>query len=447
MNKKFACLCIPLLAATNLPGCGSDPGFNEDIDFAVDEGSAQFVNLMGDSPNLTILHGLSRTSVQFPFTSPVELRAADEYDWEIVYLNDPNEFNSDNQIVVAEGKDQVIKKDSLSTFLLMGNIAQPNIQIVDHDLLPQAERPDGEAKLWFANNARNFAMVDIFVTTAGEDLEDITPLVTLNSGAFSDLFPVFSGLDKQIRVKATDSGQLIFDSGPIELPDKSNELFAIVDDFGPNQGDHVNIIRTLSAAQTIIVDASQTARARIANFSQFETVSASLNQVQFDDVARLNLSDYSDVANGNAELIVKEGAEIVLEESSQPGFDGNFKTIYIFSNENDEGNQGTKSLGVVDDKRSVVDRAILSFANGSSETIDLYAVEPGDGIDDQRPLLNDFGFGASGTLEVLVRPSDLIVANQESSETLGVLSVDFVPGQSFTVIFDSSGNLNLQVSP
>ena len=65
---------------------------------------------MGDSPNLTILHGLSRTSVQFPFTSPVELRAADEYDWEIVYLNDPNEFNSDNQIVVAEGKDQVIKK-------------------------------------------------------------------------------------------------------------------------------------------------------------------------------------------------------------------------------------------------------------------------------------------------------------------------------------------------
>ena len=58
--------------------------------------------------------------------------------------------------------------------------------------------------------------------TAGEDLEDITPLVTLNSGAFSDLFPVFSGLDKQIRVKATDSGRLIFDSGPIELPDKSN---------------------------------------------------------------------------------------------------------------------------------------------------------------------------------------------------------------------------------
>ncbi len=295
-------------------------------------------------------------------------------------------------------------------------------------------------------------MIDIFVTDLGEDLEAMSPLVTLNSGAFSDLFPVFSGLDKRIRVKASDSGRVIFDSGPIELPDKSNELFAIVDDFGPNQEEHVNVIRTLSAAQTVIVDQSQTARARIANFSQFEALSASLDQVEFDDVARSNLSDYSDVANGNAQLIVKraegaEGAEIVLEESSQPGFDGNFKTIFIFSNESDEGNQGTKSLGVIDDKRSVVDRAILSFANGSNETIDLYAVEPGDGIDDQRPLLNDFGFGASGTLEVLVRPSDLIVANQESSETLGVLSVDFVPGQSFTVIFDSSGNLNLEVSP
>ena len=173
MNKKFALSCALFLVATQLSGCGSDPGFNEDTDFAVDEGSAQFVNLMSDSPNLTILHGLSRTSVQFPFTSPIEVRAADDYDWEIVYLNDPNEFNSDNQIVVAEGSDQIVKKDSLSTFLFMGTIAQPNIQIVDHDALPQSERPEGEAQLWFANNANTFAMVDIFVTAFGLNIFDM----------------------------------------------------------------------------------------------------------------------------------------------------------------------------------------------------------------------------------------------------------------------------------
>ena len=61
----------------------------------------------------------------------------------------------------------------------------------------------------------------------------------------------------------------------------------------------------------------------------------------------------------------------------------------------------TKSLSVLDDRRPIIDRAIFSFANGSNEAIDVYAVEPGDGIDDQRPLLNDFGFGASETLEVL----------------------------------------------
>ena len=446
MNKKFVPFSILLLAAIHLAGCGSDPGFNESTDFAVDEGSVQFVNLMGDSPNLTIIHGLSRTSVQFPFTSPVELRAADEYEWEIVYLNDPDEFNAESQIVVAEGGEQIIKKDSLSTFLLMGNIAQPNIQIVDHDVLPQAGRPEEEAKLWFANNAKNFSMVDVFVTAQGEDLENMTPLVTLNSGAFSDLIPVAAGLDQQIRVKAADSGQLIFDSGPIELPNKSNELFAIVDDFGPNQADHVNVIRTLSAAQTVIVDTSQTARARIANFSQFESLSASLNLVQFDEVSRLSFSDYSDIANGNAELAVRD-EEIVLEESSQPGFDGNFKTVYIFSDEGDERNQTTKSLGIADDRRSVIDRAIFSFANGGNDIIDLYAVEPGGGIDDQRPLLNDFGFGASGTLEVLARPSDLVVANQNSSETLGVVSVNFIPGKTFTVIFEGPGNLTLKESP
>ena len=446
MYKKFALSCALFLVATQLSGCGSDPGFNEDTDFAVDEGSAQFVNLMSDSPNLTILHGLSRTSVQFPFTSPVELRAADDYDWEIVYLNDPNEFNSDNQIVVAEGSDQRVKKDSLSTFLIMGTVAQPNIQIVDHDVLPQSEKPEGEAQLWFANNANTFTMVDIFVTAFGLDIGNLAPTVTLNYGSSSDLIPVISGPDKQIRVKATDSGRLIFDSGTIELPDKSNELFAIVDDFGPDKDDHVNVIRTLSATRTVIADASQSARARIANFSQFESLSASLDQVQFDEVNRQSFSDYADIPAGNKQLIVKD-TENILEESAQSGFDGNFKTVYIFSDENDEGKQVTKSLSVLDDRRPIIDRAIFSFANGSNEAIDVYAVEPGDGIDDQRPLLNNFGFGASETLEVLARPSDLVVANQESSETLGVISVNFVPGAAFTVIRDNLGTLTLKVSP
>ena len=446
MNKKFALICALFLCATQLSGCGSDPGFNEDTDFVVDEGSAQFINLMSNSPNLTILHGLSRTSVRFPFTSPVELRAADNYDWEIVYLNDPNEFNSANQIVVAEGNDQLVKKDSLSTFLIMGTIAQPNVQIVDHEVLPQSERPEGEAQLWFANNANTFAMVDIFITAFGLDIGNLAPTVTLNYGSSSDLIPVISGPDKQIRVKVTNTGRLIFDSGPIELPDKSNELFAIVDDFGPNKDEHVNVIRTLSAARTIIADASQPSRARIANFSQFEALSASLDDVQFDEVNRLGFSDYSEISTGNKQLIVKD-AETVLEQSAQSGFDGNFKTVYIFSNESEERNQVTKSLSVVDDNRPVIDRAIFSFANGGNEAIDLYAVEPGDGIDDQRPLLNDFGFGASEALEVLARPSDLVIANQESSETLAMISVNFVPGETFTVIFDSLGTITLKVSP
>ena len=444
MQKKRVLFLTSITVLKYLSGCGSDPGFNEDTDFVVDEGSAQFVNLMADSPNLTILHGLTRSSVQFPFTSPVELRAADDYDWKIIYFNTVEEFDSDNEIIVAEGEDQVVQKDALSSFLIMGSLNEPNIQIVNHEGKLPSDRPDGEAMLWFASNSSNFDMVSIFLSALNEDLSSLTPLATLNRGTFSDLIAVASGTERQLRITETASGKLIFDSGSIEIPDKSNELFAIVDDFGPNQEEHVNVIRTLSASRSIIPDINQPAFARAGNFSDFEQVSVVLGDTGFGEINFQDVSDYREIMSGEINLDINDN-EASLEESSQTGVKGNFQSLFVFSDKSDLDKPATRSLSTLDDFRPVIDRALFKFVNGSDQTLDLYAVEPGDDIKDQNPLLNDFGFGGSGTTEVLARPADLIVANEDSSETLTLLSLDFIAGKSYTVIYDSSGNLILQL--
>ena len=56
-------LLITLAASLILVGCGSDPGFNEETDFVRKEGAVQFVNMMADSPELTMIHGLNNQTL------------------------------------------------------------------------------------------------------------------------------------------------------------------------------------------------------------------------------------------------------------------------------------------------------------------------------------------------------------------------------------------------
>ena len=60
-----------------------------------------------------------------------------------------------------------------------------------------------------------FTMVDIFVTAFGLDIE-IGSTVTLNYGSSQILFRSSRAQTSKFN-QATDSGRLIFDSGPIEL--------------------------------------------------------------------------------------------------------------------------------------------------------------------------------------------------------------------------------------
>ena len=109
------------LVTTFLAGCGSDPGFSDE-DFRTEDGTVQFVNMMPDSPQVRMFHGLSQDDIAFPFVSPIELRFVDRYDWEIAYVN-----TAGDRVIIAEDENQQISADTLSTFLFMGTTTQPKV--------------------------------------------------------------------------------------------------------------------------------------------------------------------------------------------------------------------------------------------------------------------------------------------------------------------------------
>ena len=429
-----------LLSTLLLSACGSDSGFNEDTDFIAKDGFIQFVNMIPDSPEVIMLHGLDRTSVTFPFVQSVGQIPADKYDWRIAYLD-----SKDDEVTVAEGEDQQVVEDGLSTFLWMGSLGQPNIQIVDAPFISATDRPAGVADVWFASNLTNHPMVDIYLTDLSATLVDAVPLTTVTSGSFSTRFSVDSGPEQQIRITVAGSDTLLFDSGSLEILDKTEDLYALVDDFGPDGANHADVIRTIGADGSTIQDESQPASVRIGNFSKQTPVNVVLGTTVYPNINKQTRSSSREVASGSFGFRITDSANTILEENESPVTvtGGTFQSIYTFDNNTTDATSVTRSLIVADSFRLVADRALVKFVNGSNESVDLYILRPGQDLDEVAPILDNIGFAGQPDNESIANNVEYVVRNSNNTETLARISNAQQEGVSYTLVFDTENVLHL----
>lgn len=434
MPRWIAGVGALLIVTTFLSGCGSDPGFSDE-QFIPADGTAQFVNMMPDSPQVRMFHGIYTEDVSFPFASPVDIRPVDRYDWEIAYVN-----AAGDRINIAEAENQQISEDTLSTFLYMGTTTQPNIQIVDTPTVPQADRIEGTADVWFASNSTAFDMLDIYMLDADTDIATEAPLTTVTSGTFSQLISVPSGTSRRLTVTVAGTSQVVFDSGAIEIVDRRQELFAIVDDFGPGASNHVDVIRTLAASRSIIRDVSQGVETRAGNYSNFADLNLTVGGTSFTNIAQDSISAYQVTTNGTQSIVTEVGGN-VTEETELVFLRGSYHSVISF---NDSENAGqTRSVTVLDATRPTRDRSGFKFVNGSNQTVDLYGLRDGQDTDDVPPLLSDVGFGGTNTTETFSENVRFLVTTPDQSENLGELTQTLIAGENYTLIFDSQGDLHL----
>jgi hypothetical protein len=429
-----------LLAILLLSACGSDSGFDEDTDFISKNGFVQFVNMMPDSPEVTMFHGRDRSTLRFPFAQGVEQSPVDKYDWRIAYLN-----ANDDEVTVAEGENQPILEERLSTYLWMGSMSQPNIQVVDAPYIRSSDRPAGVTDVWFASNLTNHSMVDIYLTDLGVTLTDATPLATVTSGNFTSRFSVDAGPDQQVRITVAGSNELLFDSGPLEILEKTEDLYALVDDFGPDGTKHANVIRTVGSNGSTILDDSQPASVRIGNYSEQSPVTATLGIAVYPNINKQTRSSTQEAENSSVEFTITDASDTILEASSGPVTirAGAFHSIYTFENNTTDATSITRSLIAIDSFRVVRDRALFKFINGSNEFVDVYILRPGQDVDEVAPLLNDIGFAGQQNSESIANDVEYVIRNSDNTETLARISNTQQEGVSYTLIFDAKSDLQL----
>ena len=429
-----------LLAIFLLSACGSDSGFDEHTDFITKNGFVQFVNMMPDSPEVTMFHERDRSTLRFPLAQAVAQSPVDKYDWRIAYLD-----AKDDEVTVAKGENQPILEERLTTYLWMGSINQPNIQIVDAPYLRSSDRPAGVADIWFASNLTNHSMVDIYLTDLGVTLTEAAPLATVTSGSFTSRFSVDAGPDQQVRITVAGSNELLFDSGSLEILEKTEDLYALVDDFGPDGAKHANVIRTIGSIGSTILDDSQPASVRIGNYSEQSPVTATLGTAVYPNINKQTRSNSQEIENSSIEFTITDASDTILEASSGPVTirAGAFHSIYTFENNTTDATSITRSLIAIDSFRLVRDRALFKFINGSNEFVDVYILRPGQDLDKVAPLLNDVGFAAQLNSESIANDVEYVIRNSDNTETLASISNTQQEGVSYTLIFDAKGDLQL----
>lgn len=418
-----------------LAGCGSDPGFDERAVFERKEGAAQFVNMIPDSPELTVIHGISRSLATFGVASPVELRFEDEYNWEIGYFNNNNDFKQ-----IKEGKDQQVLENHNSVFLLMGSVAQPQVQVNNIELVPIDQRPADTTSIWFAANLSNYPMIDVYLTAHGTALATSSPFTSVDSGGFTSLFSVPAGPDQQIRITSAGSQDVLFDSGAIEIPAQGIILFAAVDDFGPDGANHIDLIASESAVGGFINDISQRAAIRATNLSSITSLDVDFGGTLFEDTGAVR-GGFSELPGGTLTFTVTDnGAE--TESANATLAAGRFQSFYTF--DSSDGTAGvTRSLIGLDDLRPIVDRSQFLFISGNSATIDFYALREGVGRDDVPPVFSSASFGASNSAEVRTGNIRFQVTTPNTNDLLTTLETRLEAGTFYTVIYDSAGELQI----
>ena len=429
---------ITLAASLILIGCGSDPGFNEETDFARKEGAVQFVNMIAESPELTMFHGLNNQTIRFPFTSGIDTRFEDRYDWRLAFRS-----SSLDEVTVAEAENQQILENTLSTFLLMGSLSQPNVQVIDVVLQPIEERTEGSAVIWFASNLSAISMVDIYLLETGVILSDSAPLASLNSGSFTNALTVDAGDDLQLVVTIAGSQDVVFDSGQIPLAGKSIDLFALVDDFGPEGTNHIDVIRSSSLSGSIMPDVSQTTVARVSNYSSLGPLEVIVADTNIAAVDTGTQTDYLPTSGGLQNILINKDSETIFEESAEL-FAGGFYSLLMFDGSDSE--TALKPILVRDEFRPIKERVYFQFVNGSEETIDFYALINDQDTDDTAPLLNDAESIASGIAEVPIGETRFVVRTADNEQTLVSTQLNLQEGNTYTLIYESSSDLQVVVN-
>ncbi len=436
-----------LLAAVFLTtGCNKDDDPSGPV--TIVEGSLQIANAIVDSRLLTFRIKATSSDdwnelaeLGFRQATQMGIAPAEDYDIEVTYF-DPLAAEQTN--LVPDFQFTMVV-ETIYTLILHGEFASPELLLLEK---PSADFDTGDGAEIEVRvvHAGTVDVLDVYLGDPNATIGTTTPLVTLIPGEWTDPLRVASGLNR-LRVTQAGDTQVVYDSETFNVVSRSLRTIVLHDNVGPDASTTSAFLLTENGT---IEYPNEVARAgfRVLNAVSDEdsitvTIVDSASEESLDTVTLA----YTEITAFSA--IDAAFVDVSVAAASTPGVEAKRTTVSL-----NQGTFYTITIGgsIADDslavrsstspQRRIATSANLHFINTLRETddannprIDVYVLDVGDALEDDFPILTQFGFLSSSAVTMPAKLMDVVVTTSGTNAILlGPIRIDLVARSSIIAV-------------
>ena len=322
--------------------------------------------------------------------------------------------------------------------LLTGTFASPITSVIDNPVFAidssGSVASSTSLNVQFGDSVNNGQAVDIYLTQTDAVLTASTPAATLSFDGVSTLENFSAASDYRIRITAVGSTDVLYDSGTITLSAIHNQIFMLVDYFGP--GDAPFRVISISNGVASTIDGEELpSELRVANFiTNTPSVDFYFNDTndapEFTAVSFGEFTSYMTFDVGEMSINITPNGENTnfLYEQNLTLIAGASRTLVLAGDPTSD--NGVSGRVISDSDRPIATQLQLKFihASAGSGTIDFYVLESSEALSaDTTPDVTAARFLSNANIPVALGTYDLVATlNGETTILAGPtrLSVD-----------------------
>ncbi len=415
-----------------LAACGTDEGFvPAELTIRPQVADLQFVNLIPDSPELlvTFVDDNANTAfsdlVEFGTSTVQDSLLIDDYDLNVSY------FDADgDQIFIIENESVRLTDPDQLVYIFTGTLASPNIESRAF-LEPQYDDnpiASGNVEVWFTSGVVDPTSLDVYLTSATADLAGATPIANLTAGGVSETLTTDRLDSYRLRVTASNSNEVLFDSGVFILSDRSRTLFALTDYFGPviegTTAPNVNGIGVNAFGSTNFSNSGLPSQLRAINLTSdlpaLDLYFGSTTGAPYTaDLNRLEIGAYTNIDTGinNLNVTLPGIKDQFLFEQDLIVTSGTFSTLVISGSDADN---SLSSVLFINDARQIDQRVTINYVNTAlvNSSTNVYFLNPGQIVADSSPQIAGAGVNSFNSFTARPATVDIVITSALNGSVL-----------------------------
>ena len=314
----------------------------------------------------------------------------------------PTEFSMSIQYATSSGMAELIIEDypvvlvdqRSMRVMLSGSVDDPLVTLIEQEWVLLEEE---DARVQFFNGVSSKKRFDVHIVEPTISEVTDVPLTTVAPVASGALYPILPGLHRVLVTEEGDS-KVLYDTGPFEVTGGSNELFALIDYFGPGTAP-LRMVRVGLGSVTAFIEEKLPAAIRVAQFiPDMPTIDlrvGSSEEAPLISSVPFGLGDYVEIETGSkiVNVTMESSPDDVLFSEPFEIVAGEYRTLVVAGSNYDSSIDGRLTL---DSTRRTEGDTYISVVNAArmAGRVDFY-ISKGNDVSSLTPVFSNLSFLAN----------------------------------------------------